>query len=674
MEVSAYNLVLTLIAIGVLTLTTWAIVVTLEELKYLSKLSERILVAITTTVLIMNAEVYLFSVIPTGRPLTFLPVLHTLGLISLITWTIRRRGWRPWIDSLHKLRNSVHGALAESGVIVTFLLLFVAGLMLYYFLYGAYTITWDWDAVDYHVPMAVQPYQDGRIGRIGSNLPWTDAYPRGVELVWYWTLQWTHSDLLLHPTQLAFGLQLLLATYVLARRSDVKTWAALTASAVIGATPLMSILTTTGNIDIGYGAGVVTMVAFLAPPRDLNQPALRDWLPATLAYGQACLIKAPILATLFALVIVACFTISQYRHVGVRTLIHWGRSWRRAAAFAIVLLCCHAYITNAIRYANPLYPMAVSVWGLQVLPGPLNSSMLGQGAFSLMGDVTKMTRLQQYYAAWADIFQPLNLQSLGSPGLVFITVVFFGFLMFALHALSHRVWWHLTLVLIFGLGFLVPASFLPRYSIPMLVIGVVGAHWTFQQLPNHMLNGFRISLVLLCILACFPGIRAINEIITWIKSSNGGKLLVARRNLITLENGQLGIAGMFPTPKTIQFLHDHSGPGDTLVWNVRAFHGMLWNRTYSNRVIFLEGTPNDSFPSTSYGRSKLSDVERAKWLAAVKQLQPKHILVYVHSAYAKYLQSELNHAYRVAHQDIDNGDTGAMIIFERAATGGPPKK
>jgi len=71
--------------------------------------------------------------------------------------------------------------------------------------------------------------------------------------MWYWSLQWTHTDLLFHPVQLAFGLQLMLAMYVLARRTGAAPWAAILASLAIATTPIFYLLTVGGYIDVATG-------------------------------------------------------------------------------------------------------------------------------------------------------------------------------------------------------------------------------------------------------------------------------------------------------------------------------------------------------------------------------------------------------------------------------------
>lgn len=665
MELTAWSLVTIPLTIFAFLALLWSLVVLIRIHTPSQPFSESVLASSVISVLILNAEVYALSLLPFERPLDWLPLVHSsvvagtiVGISACYGWDVWRRSFTHGIASAHVVWNQ--------PLVVRMMLLCMFSIVFVSAAYGMYTVPSDWDGLEYHVPMAVQPYQEGRIGPVTSDLPWATAYPRGTETIWYWTLQWTGTTALFHTVQLAFGLQLLLATYTLARRSGVVPWSALAGCAIVTTMPIFFILSVSDYIDIAYGAGVIALLAFLAPSREQSPQLQRDWLLAACAFSQCALIKLPIVAALFG-GIALLHTLLTSKTVRERSWQVWLflRSWRSVTAGIIILFGIQSYIGHWVKENNPLYPVALTVGGRLIFEGPVDSRLFGGGANSSMGNVAEMSLVHRYYAAWADWFNPLNVDSLGSPGPLFLTVVLVSFVLFLGHALVTRQRWHLAIALMFGVAFFVPGFFLPRYGIPMLTIAIVGSTWTFQRFSSELLPGLKIILVAGCLFGLFVSSAYIRTSLQWTTNVAGNDFSLAKRTSFIAEKVQVGIPEIYQSPEMILYIRDHSKPGDTLVWNVRTFQSLLWNRTYSNQVIHLAGTQADFYPGGAYLLTEPTSDQMTNWLFTLKQMNPDQVLVYTQSAYAQYLLANPEFGYHIGYQDAASRGKGAMTLFER---------
>ncbi|MGD8453886.1 MAG: hypothetical protein PVJ57_18885 [Phycisphaerae bacterium] len=659
MEVTPVGLALIPVTVLAVGLPSAAIVALLRVRTPARPLSECLLAAGVATALGLWAEIHLLSLVPGSRPLDWLPAVHGVLAVGLLGWTTRAGGWRALRDALRRA-----GGVGSSRVLIA-----LAAWLGVFALYGAYLVpgTWGahrvpgaWDVLSHYLPMAIQPYQDGRLGPVLSDLPWAETYPRGVPLLWYWTLQWTGTDLLFNPVQLAFGVQLLLAAYVLARRSGVPLRASVLAVFIVGTMPVFFMLATSGYIDLPVAATAVTAVAFLAPPREPDAPLGRDWLWVAAAIAECCLIKLPLLPAALAGLALAQTVLFR---AGWRRA--FGEVWRFLAskrgvlALLLIALGCHQYIGNWIAHGNPVYPLRVSIAGVEVFGGTIDPAGFGSGAQSTFGDVQQMRPWQRFLTAWSDFRQPLTMDSLGSFGPVFLLAVLVPFVIFVARGLWRRQSWPVTLGLMFGVGLFTPA-FVPRYGLSLAVIAVVGAADTLARLSARWWTHAQRIVVVLCVLGAVASGASIFSNLRWIIREAGGSLPLRSRNAFLYEKHTAGLPSHC-SPELTRYLHEHSGAGDTLAWNVMTFHGLLWNPRYTNRVIHLPGTPRDIWPARGPGPSP---AEIDDWCARLSRLHAKHVLVYANSPYADCLRQGRVPGYHLGFADPADRPY-AMIVFAR---------
>jgi hypothetical protein len=609
---------------------------------------------------------YSLSWLPVNRPLRWLPVYHGIITAALLAWTLRRDRRGAWRESLRRTLSGLAGAVRQSGLMVALALLGLPIVLGIYVRFGAYSTPECWDELECHVPHAVQPYLDGRVGVMTSDQLTVDTYPRGGPLLWAWTLQMTGTDLLLHPTQTAFGAVLLLATWVLARRSGVATWAASLAVIAIATAPIFGLLSTIGYVDVPHVAAVMAMLAFLAPPRFPERSATRDWLPAAVAFALSCEIKYPFLPGVFAgLAVIQTLLFRGRARAAIRETSRFMFSRRGLLSIAVVAASCHLYLSHWIHHGNPFYILSLDVGPWTIFKGPCPSSLLDAwGKSSSPKPVGDMSRLERYYHSWTDLEVPLTTNSFGAFGPVLPFALAVPALGFMLIALLGRSTWGLALsaMLLFCI-FMTPSQ-VPRYGLGMFVLLTICAAGALSQLPGRTRIAYALVTLGLCYLGLRTGLEHFHNRLRQYRHDVGWSWKA--RSAYFLERYQLG-ADWFASPQMVKFVRDRSGAGDLLAWNVRTFPTMLLNRQWNNRPYYLGGSPLELWPLGSHLFPPVKPEELAAWVQKVGDLQPRHILVYARSDYARFLRDHPETGYRVVFEDGPERREYAMILFERGA-------
>ncbi|MDD5083587.1 MAG: hypothetical protein PHT88_01440 [Candidatus Moranbacteria bacterium] len=612
--------------------------------------------------LIVIAEVYLLSFIPIERPLRFLWLFHTAVVFAFVSSTLYLWKIDAWKDLMRHSKRVIFDFFGNGDLLQRLLIGLAVIIFPVYFLAGVFFVPSAPDTLSYHIPLAIQPYQDGRIANIDSDLPWTYLYPRGAEVMWYWTLQLTKSDLLFNAVQLFFGFNLLLAIYVLSKKLGNGIRESLMAAIIFLTMPIFYILTISGYIDMDYGASILAGIAFLAPsPKKFLK---YDIFFAALALSLAALIKVPIIATLFIgiMLFAKMFSKEGGRYIFSDSTLFFKSKFFFLSLAALVLSSSH-YIENWITYDNPIYPIGLSVLGTSVFKGIMNPTDFGLGVNTLMGDVKSMSSIQRFYSSWADVFNGLNVDSFGSTGAVFILAIVFPFIIFLMKTLAERNAYHIALSAIVSLSFIIPGLFTPRYNLVMTAIGIVGAINIFMYFEKRILNTLMYALLGLCVLTISIPFDNMTKSIAWIKSLSGTDGFDFRnRSSIVAEKVSLGGYDNYPTAQVIKYIRDNSLSGDMLGWNVNGFHALLWNRTYSNRVVFLPGTEMDRWPKGPSLMTVPTEKQIKKWKNIVEKMKPRHIVVYANSIYPSLISS-LDTKYIVAFKETEGNFP--MEVLER---------
>ncbi|GMV98542.1 MAG: hypothetical protein HRF43_00160 [Phycisphaerae bacterium] len=150
------------------------------------------MVSLLAVPILLILEVVLLGSVPYGRPLSCLFVVQGLVTAGGLVLAVRHRAvLRAAADGLFMgLADGWRQASRDQRLILMVGVLSQAAATGY----GAWNTPWSVDEFNYHIPQAVQPYQDGRLGPVQASVVWADSYPRGGALLYYWTLQLAHTD------------------------------------------------------------------------------------------------------------------------------------------------------------------------------------------------------------------------------------------------------------------------------------------------------------------------------------------------------------------------------------------------------------------------------------------------------------------------------------------------
>ena len=659
MVISWVNIILAVLVLSSFALLFCSLLIILGGRSNENQTAENILASLLITVLIIIVEVYLLSSIPITRPLRYLWPFQLLVVLIVMSIATVKHGFESWRKMISSIHSSLFFLFKESSLVVRLIGLLVFVAIAIYFVYGAFVNPAGWDTLAYHIPLAVQPYQDGRLSTLDSFLPWVYLYPRGSEIIWFWTLQLTHSDLLFNAVQLMFGGQLLLAVYILAKRTGITLSGAVLSLGIIATMPLLFVLTTTGYIDLNYAATIVAIIAFLAPSE--NDSFKKDIFFASLALAIASLIKIPVTALVFFVIALVSRLIAD---AGYKKIISTLFSWTTLLSLAVIVLGNLRYLKNWVIFHNPINPLSLSLFGKEIFHGSINPSEFGLAGISLFGDVSKMSHIQKFYSSWSDLFNPLNADSFGSTGPIFILIIVFLFLVFATNAIISKGVWHKTLALLFALSFFIPGFFLPRYAIPMIAIGVIGAVYILQRLDPRILKAAEFVILVFCIVSFYGQMKNIREGLKWLEGFNYGKLSLSARTTVVAERVPTGYES-YPSPALIKYLRDNIKKGELLVWDVDCFQAYTWNRHYDNRTQFLAGSGKDYFPASPFLLTEPSEKEQQIWEDKIRDYQPNYILVYKDSVYPKLILGDKGLSYKIAFEE-ESTKKFPMTILKRA--------
>ena len=584
-------------------------------------LSESLLVACACTVLAINLELWALSLLPVPRPATWAPAIHMV-LLGLAWWR-----WRP---RLPKVRLPWAAAA------------FVPVLSLYGW-FGVYTNLNAWDELAYHVPTAVQVHQDGRVGSLPAPQPWVASYPKGAALLWAWTMLWTGGTGLFRLVQLAFGTQLLLAVYVLARRIGATRGSALLGAFVLMSMPVFFRLATICSADLAFAAGCLSAIAFLVPLRSgEDAPFLASG--AMVGLAQAVAVKVPVLALVTTAIMFMPFVFTA----GWRPLVRSRWVW---AALVTLLLSGGTYVRNWVNHGNPLYPIRLEIGGKLIFDGPHPPvTTAGISAHTRMTHLKRDSIVHMYYGAWTDWFNALTEDSLGSVGPVLLICVLAPSIARLVLGVRRRDRGVIALGVVVVVVSLIPGAFLPRYGLAMLAVLVALAVSLFSTMPSETRSALHATAVLFSLAGCAMSALTIGA--------------VASQPLIDWEKVTMGDPD-YPLPETIAAIHKYSKRGEMLAWSIQTLNALLWNRDYSNRIIFVPGTTGDLYPSAPSGLAKPTDSELAAWTDHIRRLRPDDIVLYSGTAYADVIRSGAAGLYQVLYAEPQERGKYQVVLFSR---------
>lgn len=422
---------LQLLWLGLLTLPlTAAGLLAAYRLRHHACLSERLLALLLAVPLAVLGEVFLLTRLPIPRPLDWLPHLHIAITLAATAWCFRHRrtlaeAWTELRTRITSIRASQSGS--ERLVITLGLIALLAAS-----LWGLWTVPFEQDAAGYHLPQALQPWQDGQLGTVYTELSYADSYPRSSALLWFWTLSVSGTDAGFDLVASWFGAMTCLAGYIMARRGGATSAIATCCALLVPTLPMFGLLATIKQIDL-HTTGLIAAAMALALPRrnDADSPATASTAAAAHwpAFDAILAAAMLILAMWMKFLPIAMIGLVGTLRIAI-TLLH-APTLRSAVrplltlafwGIAVALASSPPYIQTWLQYGTPVYPYKLELLGHTIFDGPLSREMIsGESA---------MAWADRYRIFWIDWTHPLGPQQPSGFGpawpllLLLITVIF----------------------------------------------------------------------------------------------------------------------------------------------------------------------------------------------------------------------------------------------------------
>jgi hypothetical protein len=310
--------------------------------------------AITAAVVLSTAAVVLMlEALGTAALLQPAPVLGATVALWLAVRLTVARGARPTVrlPMLELPRGSRPELIAflSAGALVALLLVAL--------LAAVFEARPQFDALSYHLPIAVQWLQAGNLRILPFVAPNLHPleYPANYELMELWLLLPVHNDFLVQLASVPGAALSATGTVLLARTLGARLRAAVASALIVLTLPVVLLTQLGTNLADLFMAGAITASAgFLA--RLMRSGRMRDGVMAGLAAGLAVGARYQALIAVLPLVAIAVTCVIARRRSAARLL-------RLGLAFAATLAAVggYWYVRNAVRTGDPLYPQPLSL-------------------------------------------------------------------------------------------------------------------------------------------------------------------------------------------------------------------------------------------------------------------------------------------------------------------------
>ncbi|MDD5044283.1 MAG: hypothetical protein PHU91_03010 [Candidatus Omnitrophica bacterium] len=246
---------------------------------------------------------------------------------------------------------------------VLFCLAFILGFGLVKLYINLINPPFGWDSLNYHFTFAVEWLKHGNL-----NVPITinddpspTYYPINGSLLYLWLILPFKNVMLADLGQLPFFILAFLATFSIAKKLELTDEYAFFASALFLLVPNYFKQLSIAYVDVMVAAWFLTALYYLFLLRE--QLSLKNALLFGIAIG--LLIGTKTLAITYAALLVLPFLFLILKRSALK------KSFSLLACFIAGIILCggFAYIRNFIQTGNPLYPLDVKMFGVNIFRG-----------------------------------------------------------------------------------------------------------------------------------------------------------------------------------------------------------------------------------------------------------------------------------------------------------------
>jgi hypothetical protein len=619
--------------------------------------AEHLLLVLLLGVVGVEVEVQLLAWVPINAPLRALPWSHAGLLLSAFAWTRRGTAHRgkagPWwaVGQRFTALERVVVALVCAAILASLI-------------WGTITAPGGVDELAYHVPQAALINQHQDVGRPLSQLPWTYTYPRGGPILWATTMQFLGDDKGFRAVQAALGVQLLVALFVLARRSRADRLPALLGVLTLASAPVFFRMTTLSTADIGYAAAIVTMVALLAPAASELRPV--DLRLAAVAFAQAAVFKPPALALVIG---AGIFLLRGGLRPDLLSLLPRTRARLLSdlGVISILLISASTYLVNLREYRNPFYPVDFHVLGHE-FHGPLPElTDAGTGGHTSWGEVAEMSRGRLWLASFLDWDEPLNEDSFGSIGPAVTALIVVGLVLMAVLAVRSRDRWLATVIVVCaGCILYVPSLFLPRYALPVVAL-LIALSTVGLRLIDQMRIAIVPAMVALSVAATLPSAEMARSAVNFYRQVTPPEDRHYYR-MDVAERTRLNTPEIAQSSRLVAFVRKRFHDGDRVAYDINTHPTLLWNTDYSNEIYFVPLSAAEAYPNWPFQLVPPTPAELDRFLSQIQRIDPQWVVLYSRSS---ALEAVAALGYTRVFRDPASDGIFAVTVLRAPGLSGP---
>lgn len=259
----------------------------------------------------------------------------------------------------------------------------------------------------------------------------------------------------------------------------------------------------------------------------------------------------------------------------------------------------------------------MSLAGLVVFDGPMNPK-----AFGRMND---RPLLERYSIFWTSFREPQNTDSPGGFGIVFATVLIFSSLALLVSVLHRFELNWAFLAVLFWSALLLPEFHIPRYAMYILLPAVLGLGRLLESLDDAALR--RGAAWALAALSAYGIALYADPVIVHVRwqCAQLESAATRHRNRPVIEDYALGGRGLDGPAR--RALYGLMRPGETLVFAIYDFHGLLYDRYYTYAVEFR---PARRWPyaHNPFAKPRFGEEDAAAWLARIQRENVGAVIAY----------------------------------------------
>jgi hypothetical protein len=443
---------------------------------------------------------------------------------------------------------------------------------------------YPWDALWYHLPIVGYIIQSGAIEEIPVSSfidQFINILPKNIELFFLWNIIFLKSDIIVDLSQLIFTIMGILTIFSIAIKLKLDERHAIYSSLLFFFTPIIILQSRTNYIDIAVSVLFLITINFLM--YDSRLPILLAGLSTGILLGSKG--SGPLFLIILSTAIIVQEFIKFLKSSGDMSL---RQKIKESFTFYLIFFIIPAlltggywYIKNWILYNNPVYPMEVTIFNFTLFKG-----IYGGIIEPVPEAIRNLSSLSRLFYVWRERLGYYIYDSrLGGLGSIWF-ILFLPSLIFSLfNSIKERRYKLLFISTIIIVTFLIyPRNWNPRYVIFIVGLGAICFGHIFYYFKERQ-NTIKTIALLLVIYTFFT---SNSPCITPAKVKEFFNLPHQERTISQHASFNIDLHAR-QEYGVWSWIDRNIRSGDVLAYTFEPlFLAPLWNREYSNKVIYIK--------------------------------------------------------------------------------------